>query len=206
MCLFHTLWHVMQRSGGLLFLPLAAHWGLYLFQPPLCFSPPSLLDQCGTPPPRSLSWHHHHWVGRRSTAVPQATGKWGYSGTVCSATCGPSTVLPLWWLAGEYRKPHPCKLFALYPSLFSFYNVLNESVRKASNVCAVLCAHLRHEVAGFIWLIDSKDCVSDVPNCHQRVNSASDVLLIFLCSITATLTLTPPHCWQTWTCTCSWSE
>ena len=33
---------------------------------------------------------------------------------------------------------------------------------------------------------------SDVQVCHQRHNSALDLLLIFLCSLIQTLTLTPP--------------
>ena len=33
---------------------------------------------------------------------------------------------------------------------------------------------------------------SDVQVCHQRLSSAFDLLLIFLCSLTQTLTLTPP--------------
>ena len=34
--------------------------------------------------------------------------------------------------------------------------------------------------------------VSDVQVCHQRLSSAFDLLLIFLCSLIQTLTLTPP--------------
>ena len=33
---------------------------------------------------------------------------------------------------------------------------------------------------------------SDVQVCHQRLSSAFDLLLIFLCSLIQTLTLTPP--------------
>ena len=44
-------------------------------------------------------------------------------------------------------------------------------------------------------------CESDVQVCHQRLSSAFDLLLIFLCSLIQTLThpLTI-HCWQAWTC------
>ena len=38
----------------------------------------------------------------------------------------------------------------------------------------------------------SLSCGSDVQVCHQRHNSALDLLLIFLCSLIQTLTLTPP--------------
>ena len=40
--------------------------------------------------------------------------------------------------------------------------------------------------------MDERDSSSDVQVCHQRLSSDFDLLLIFLCSLIQTLTLTPP--------------
>ena len=42
------------------------------------------------------------------------------------------------------------------------------------------------------YMYSVQKMLSDVQVCHQRLNSAFDLLLIFLCSLTPTLIQTPP--------------